>query len=244
MLTNKKDIIAQLKKDILQLQGFKTATGAAAFDHGLGPIADAFPQGIFPAGAVHEFISHTPEAAASSNGFIACLLAGLMQTDRACIWVSSARTLFPPALISFGVDPARIIFADVKKEKDLLWAMEEALKCEGLAAVIGEIKDISFTASRRLQLAVEQSRVTGFIHRYCPRNLNTIACVSRWQVTPLSSALEDELPGVGFPRWNIALLKMRNGKPGNWLIERWPGHFRFIQEDKPAAITELIRKTG
>lgn len=40
--------------------------------------------------------------------------------------------------------------------------MEEALKCGGLAAVVGEVQDISFTASRRLQLAVEQSGVTGF----------------------------------------------------------------------------------
>ena len=38
----------------------------------------------------------------------------------------------------------------------MLWVIEEALKCEGLAAVIGEIKELSFTQSRRLQLAVEK----------------------------------------------------------------------------------------
>ena len=64
--------------------------------------------------------------------------------------------------------------------------MEEALKCDGIAAVVGEIQELSFTVSRRLQLAVEQSRVTGFILRNNPRNLNTTACVTRWKITPLS----------------------------------------------------------
>src|SRR5450631_649056 len=97
--------------------------------------------------------------------------------------------------------------------------MEEALKCEGLAAVAGEIPHIDFTASRRLQLAVEKSSVTGLLLRHRPRQLNTIACVARWQINPLPSELEDDLPGVGFPRWNVELLKVRNGKPGAWQME-------------------------
>jgi protein ImuA len=39
---------------------------------------------------------------------------------------------FSPALKSFGVEPDKIIFITVTKEKDMLWVMEEALKCEGL----------------------------------------------------------------------------------------------------------------
>ena len=59
------------------------------------------------------------------------------------------RTIFPPALKFFGIAPDKIIFIDLQKEKDILWAMEEALKCDGLAAVIGEMQELSFTASRR-----------------------------------------------------------------------------------------------
>jgi protein ImuA len=63
--------------------------------------------------------------------------------------------------------------------------VEEALRCNRLAAVVAEIGELSFTASRRLQLAVEQSRVTGFILRLKPRNLTSTACVTRWRVTSL-----------------------------------------------------------
>ena len=123
--------------------------------------------------------------------------------------------------------------------------MEETLKCGGLTAVVGEIQEISFTASRRLQLAVEQSGVTGFIlHRY-PRNLNTIACVSRWKITSLPSVLHDDIPGVGFPRWNVELLKIRNGKPGTWQMEWSAGRFHNISSPFITSIRQKQkRKTG
>ncbi len=119
--------------------------------------------------------------------------------------------------------------------------MEEALKCEGLAAVIAETPELSFTASRRFQLAVEQSRVTGFVIRNNPKNLAT-ACLTRWKISSLPTVSEDGLPGVGFPRWNVELLKVRNGTPGIWQLE-WAGRFRHVS--KIAIITkEQHRKAG
>jgi protein ImuA len=160
------------------------------------------------------------EQGAATSGFMAGLLAPLMGDKGVAIWVSAARRLFPPALQGFGISPDRFIFLDLKKERDVLWAMEEALKCGALAAVVGEVREISFTASRRLQLAVEQSRVTGFVLRHAQRNVGTTACVSRWRITSLASEPEEGLPGLGFPQWKVELLRMRNGKTGVWNI-RW-----------------------
>lgn len=243
MHTSKADIIAQLQKDILPLQGFKTPANGFRLDVGLGPIINAFPDSLFPIGTVHEFISTNAEDASATGGFIAGLLAAIMQNHGACIWISSSRTIFPPALKVFGIEPDRIIFADALKEKDVLWIMEEALKCNGLAAVVAEMRDINFTESRKLQLAVEQSGVTGFILRHSPRNLNSIACISRWKITTLPSELTDAMPGVGFPRWKIELLKIRNGKPGTWQMEWAAGKFRYIS---PLVILsqEQKRKAG
>ena len=240
----KKDIILQLQKDILPLQGFNPPPPGIAIDAGLGTIVTAFPNASFPTGAIHEFLSTGIENAAATSGFITGLLAALAQSSKACVWISASRTLFPPALKLFGVEPDRIIFIDLAKERDVLWAMEEALKCEGLAAVVGEMQEISFTASRRLQLAVEQSRVTGFILRHHPRNLTTTACVCRWKITPLPSELEAGMPGVGFPRWQVALLKIRNGKPGTWQLEWAAGAFRCVPELITVLPQEQRRKTG
>jgi protein ImuA len=36
------------------------------------------------------------------------------------------------------------------------------------------------------------------------------------------------MPGVGFPRWNVELLKVRNGQPGNWQVEWMDGRFNPV----------------
>ncbi len=240
MTGTKADIIARLRRDILPLQGFKTILNNTDVDAGLGPMKNAFPNHTFPLGAVHEFICSSLEEAAVTHGFINGLLAPLMQKGGACMWIGNSQNIFPPALKSFGIAPDRIIFIEVQKEKEILWTIEEALKCEGLAAVIGEIKELSFTASRRLQLAVEQSRVTGFIVRHNSRNLNTTACLTRWKISSLPSELEDNMPGVGFPRWKVDLQKIRNGQPGSWQIEFVEGRFRHVY--KTVSLPALQKK--
>jgi len=230
MNTIRADIIAQLQKDILPLQGFKRRLGSATLDAFPDIIKNAFPNNEFPLGAVHEFISTGAEDAAATGGFVCGMLASIMQSGGASIWISSCRTTFPPALKSFGIAPDKIIFIDLKKEKEILWVMEEVLKCEGMTAVIGEMQELSFTSSRRLQLAVEKSCVTGFILRHNPHSLNTTACVTRWKITSIPSELIGGIPGVGFPRWNVELLKVRNGKPGSWHIEFVAERFRHISK--------------
>jgi len=153
----------------------------------------------------------------------------LLEKGGICVWVSYTRRIYPPALKRFGLDPDRVIFVDVPLQKDVLWVMEEALKCQGVAAVVCETHDLSFMESRRLQLAVEQSHVTGFVLRKDVKKENTTVCVSRWRVRPVRSQLRTGMPGVGLPRWQVDLIKVRNGTPGTWILE-WCGHqFRTVK---------------
>jgi len=236
----KNELIQQLQKEVLSIQRLKKASGPN-LNTGLWEVEKAFPDETFPLGAVHEFISNAKEDAAATNGFMAGLFNQLIKKGTA-VWVSNKRTLFPPALNMFGIAPERIIFIDLWRPKEVLWAIEEALKCNVLSAVIGELGELSFTESRRLQLAVEESSVTGFIHRYSSKE-NVTACVSRWKIKPLTSKTED-MPGMGFPRWNVQLVKVRNGKPGTWQVEWSEGQFKQIS-CQPLSITQIQkRKAG
>lgn len=238
MLAAKKDIISKLQKNILQWQGIHTPQTSTIRFTGLEQIETTFPNAVFPTGTIHEFLTEEPEYAAASGGFLGGLLKVLMQQGGICLWISTSRSLFPPALKNFGVDPDRIIFIDLKQRKDILWAMEEALKCSSLAAVIGEIEEISFTESRRLQLVVEKSRVTGFILRKNTKKLSTTACAARWRIKSLPSELEDGMPGLGYPRWKVELLKVRNGNPGEWVLEWHAGSFLPVLTKEPGFINE------
>ncbi len=180
----KANIIAQLQKEILPLQGYKHMAGSSGFDAGLLLIKHAFPNASFPLGAMHEFFCYGTEDVSATSGFISGILSAIMHEGGVSIWISSSRLIFPHALKMFGIEPDKIIFITLKKEKEVLWALEESLRCVGVATVIAETPEMSFTASRRFQLAVEQSRVTGFIIRQNPINLAT-ASVTRWRVTHL-----------------------------------------------------------
>lgn len=223
-IDNRSEIIGRLQKDILRWQGF------APPEHpkdkiGLGPVEGAFPNGVFPIRAVHEFISGCREESAATSGFIGGLLSRLMDGGKVCLWIGTSRLLFPPAIKTFHAAPDRIIFVNMARDKDVRWAMEEALKCKGLGAVVAELPEMDFAQSRRLQLVVEKSGVTGLVLRSTPHHIGATACAARWHIKPLPSVCIDEVPGVGTPHWEVELLKVRNGNGGRWQITWSDGHF-------------------
>ena len=235
-------IIQTLQREILPLQGFKQYN-AARVDMGFKPLEHAFPNNTFPTGAIHEFMGATTEDIAATSGFIAGLLSRLMQQGSPCLWIG-AMSVFPCALPFFNVQPDKIIFLKIKQQKNILWAMEEALKCDRLAAVVGEISNLDLTQSRRLQLAVEQSSVTGLVIRQNKQFLTNTACIARWRITSMPSGLEEGLPGVGFPRWNVELLKVRNGKPGTWQVEWSCNGFQPVSGKVVSIPEQQICNTG
>ncbi len=229
----KKEIIKQLQEKILVLEGFKKGiTDRDGPDFGLQAMESAFPYPVFPTGVIHEFISPTAACATASNAFISGLLSTLMKNGEPCLWISTKRSLYPPALKLFGIEPHRVIFVDVTRDKDALWVMEQGLKCNALAAVVTELSEISFAESQRLQLVVERSQVTGFLHRKHPRRENTLACITRWKIKPVASYVPHNLPGVGYPVWEVHLEKIRNGKPGKWQWGWWGNQFVHISPKK------------
>ncbi|MGN0019190.1 MAG: ImuA family protein [Sphingobacterium hotanense] len=244
MLRNREALISQLKNDMLLWQGVKPRDSQEE-RLGLGPIEEAFPNGIFPKGSIHEFISSGREEGASSCGFMSVLLGKLMKSKGVCLWISSFKSLFPISIKSFGVEPERVVFICMQREKDVLWAMEEALKCPGIAGVIAEVHQLDYTQTRRLQLAAEKTQGIGFILRHNPRSLAATACTARWQIKPLASYAEEGLPGIGFPRWEVELLKVRNGNPGRWEMEFSNLGLRPIfQKSNTSVLSSKTQQTG
>jgi protein ImuA len=128
-------------------------------------IDDHLPGGGLLRGALHEIFADDAGIATAFCALLAGRLAG--DTENHTIlwcerpWALDAGALYGPALLQFGIDPARMILVRPRRDTDALWAMEEGLRCGRVAAVIGEITDMSLTASRRLQLAAEETGVTG-----------------------------------------------------------------------------------
>jgi protein ImuA len=228
-MENKQQVISKLRQDLLLWEGYKAPASERREQLGLGPLENAFPNKVFPKSSVHELVCASSEQAAASGGLVTGILSMLLQKGGVCVWIGRERRLFAPALAAFGVAPHQVIFISLHKDKDTLWVMEEALKCPGLTAVVGELKAMDFKQSRRFQLAVENSRVTGFVLRNSGKLAST-ACAARWQVKSLPSTDLGGMPGLGFSRWQVDLLKVRNGHTGSWSLEWQDGKFIPIEE--------------
>ena len=129
---------------------------------------------------------------------------------------------YAPALAAW-FDPARLLVVTVRRDEDLCWAMEEGLRCSGLAAVLGETRAADPTAGRRLSLAAEKSGLPALLLRPQPAPAQAV-CTTRWRVASAASRSTPGLSDVGAPRWRLELRRNRFGTPSvseipSWLLE-------------------------
>jgi protein ImuA len=221
----KTDIIQQLRKEIIALDGLRHQPMSEAPQEGLSLFTGHFPQGRFPLGAVHECLPASRADQPAALGFCLALVQTVLPPEGLIAWVSGQPApLYGPGLKQIGIDPARVIFVQARRAADRQWAMEEVLQCPSLAAVVGEMDSLDFKQSRRLQLAAEKSGVTAFVLPSSNKS-HTNAASSRWLVRSLPSLAIDDLPGVGAPLWGVELRHMRHGKPGSWEIGWADGRF-------------------
>ncbi|WAC42532.1 ImuA family protein [Pedobacter sp. SL55] len=217
--------VERLRKQLLEMEGRTKPLHDTSTKLGLPFLERHFPNHSFPTGTIHEFVSTKPEHTACTSAFILALLAKLEGSTGMYVWIGKQRQIFAPSLPVFGILPQQLIFINLSKPRDILWATEEALKCKSLNGVISEVEGITFAQSQRLQLTVEKSGVTGFMLRTNAEHITATACAARWLITPIMSENEDELPGIGFARWQIALLKVRNGNTASFNMGWRNGQF-------------------
>src|ERR1044071_6956373 len=172
---------------------------------------DATLGGGLACGALHEFAPTSSFQRGATSGFAAAG-AGLAGAGTSTIrggevlWIATdfARSEggwpYGPGLELFGLSSRRLLALTVARQADVLWAMEEGLRCRALACVIAELTgegaEADLTATRRLSLAAREgvsARVSGLglliRHRITP---TPSAAATRWHVPPAPS-LPDRL---------------------------------------------------
>ena len=211
---SKAALLAELRTRIRRLEGLG-GEGGDVLPFGVAGMDAALPDGGLPLGCLHEVVA---EDRGAGTAFAAGLLARLAAVREApVLWIVRGRDLHAAGLVAYGLTPDRLIAVRAVRDADALWAMEEALRCKRLAAVLGEAGRLDLTASRRLQLAAEAGGVTGLLLHPEERGAGAAsAAVTRWRVAAVPS-LPDE-PGVGAPRWRLDLLRCRGGRPGTWEV--------------------------
>lgn len=148
----------------------------------------------------------------------------LPRTDAPILWVQdrlSCRETGRPYLAGMGVNRP-IIIAHVSRAADVLWALEDGLRCRALGAVVGEIwgdpPALDFTATKRLAMRSEASGVPCWLVRHAATP-NLSAARDRWRIASLPSAPNPYDAGApGNSRWSLNLFRSRQIKPSQWTV--------------------------
>jgi protein ImuA len=212
-------VLEALQKQVALLNGVVKPLASMSVPTGLQPLMAHFAGGVFPAGVVHEMVVTTQQQQAATHGFLAGVIAQCLPANGVVVWVGTGLQVFPAGLAYWGLQPHKHIFIQPQNAKQVNWVIEEALQCSGITAVVASSSTaISFTNSRRFQLAAEKTNVTGFIQTQNSTG-QANACYSRWLVQPAKSIAIQGLPGVGSVAWQVQLQKIRNGKVGKWQVQ-------------------------
>ncbi|MEL6298701.1 MAG: hypothetical protein AAFQ45_09035 [Pseudomonadota bacterium] len=202
--------------------------GVAEMDCRLGPLGLA-------ADGVHHYQAAPPEegppltmSVASTQAFMLAVAAGRLAQFAPpvpparghapepdilwCVRASFAREfgrLSRAGLRAFGLDPDRVLIVEARRDDDVLWALEEALRSRAMRLVAGCISDVALTPARRLALACAEG-ATPLLMMTDPRASPVAAAATRWRISPLPSAphpLCADMPGA--PRFSVRLERCR-----------------------------------
>ncbi|HYI48940.1 MAG TPA: protein ImuA [Allosphingosinicella sp.] len=181
--------------------------------------------GLMP--ALHEAAaaSLAPGDEAAATLFLAAAAArfAIARGAGQVLWALSRRDLFAPGLAQVGLTPERLLYAECRSDAEALAVMEEGVRHGSLAAVIGEVGRADMAATRRLQLAAEESGTPALLlRRWRKADADPLAAPSaaftRWRIGCAPSAPLPH-PGIGRARWRVELARQRGGPPFEWILE-------------------------
>jgi protein ImuA len=123
--------------------------------------------------------------------------------------------------------------------------MEEGLRCSGLSGVIGELwgdpAALDFTATRRLAVAAERSRVPCWLVRLAG-TANLSGARMRWRIASMPSIANPFDPRApGTSAWEAELFRARGHPPGRWSVAHEAGAFHLASAPGRGAMGEVER---
>lgn len=223
--------LAQLKQRIACIPALRPEARAPGrwLSTGLPPVDAHLDTAATPLGAVHEIAGHggDEEQGAAGAAFLALSLKASAPTGWIA-WVTQEGDLYAPGLAAFGLDLRRLILVSARRDAEVCWALEEALRSRALAAVVAEVGVLTLTATRRLQLAAEQAGIPCFLLRrwrtqqLAQQRAQPIAAVTRWRISPQPHSRGSDqatVPELGPVHWRLDLWRCRNAAAASWIME-------------------------
>jgi protein ImuA len=204
--------MARLRRVVTQIEAGAGLSERAPRRLKLARALDSALGGGLADDALHEIAPAEPADGAAAMGFALALAARfLSQRPSSALLIgegfASCETgaLYGPGLFAHGLPLSRLVFVEAPDADAAFWAMEEALKSGGPAAVVGEIWNLrgySLAASRRLLLAARKGRTPALLvlaSAYGQEERMSSAAETRFEIAALPSARIPAAAGRDLP---------------------------------------------
>jgi protein ImuA len=155
-------LVETLRRQIAHCEGARrpqetpVSSGSPAVDQLL-------PGGGFHRGTLVEWLAAGDGCGEASLALVAareaCRQGGVL------VVLDWAGEFYPPAVIRLGIEPGGLLVVRVANEADHAWALDQALRCPAVAAVVAWPERLAAKTFRRLQLAAEQGGSLGLLIR-------------------------------------------------------------------------------
>ena len=161
----------------------------------------------FERGALVEWLAEGDGSGAGTLAFMAAMRA---QSDGGALVVIDGRgDFYPPAAAAWGLELGETIIVRPSRSRDMVWALEQSLRCGGVSAVLCWADELNALVFRRLQLAAAAGGTLGLLIRPADYRGHPSWADVRLLVRPLLSQSESQ-----GRRLHLELLHCRNGMSG------------------------------
>jgi len=169
------------------------------------------------------------EACGAARHSFALILAAALRGP--VMWIAPAwlpHRLHADGIVRF-VDPARFLFVTPKREDDVLWSMEEALRSGAVPLVVADLSGApGLTSVRRLHLAAETGAAEGTVRPLglllTPGEGGAAGVETRWEMAPRHGA-------CGARSWALHRRRARMAPEKSWTVGMSGGRFALAAPD-------------
>ncbi len=228
-------LLEQLSHQIRAIElGGRRGSGSGlsnAISSGCQELDRCLPDGGYAPGTIIEWIEPT----LGCGGIYLAMAAArhAIADGRYLVVIDPQQRFYPPAARSMGIPIERLIVLRPDNESDVMWSIDQALRCSAVGAVVANLDRVSELQARRFQLAAEQGQALGCWLRPWKVQRAPSWAEIQWLVAPVSSH-----KNVGsVRRVGLESLRMRGGAVGRrWTLAIDTQSGRIMME-KPHAIT-------
>ncbi len=157
------NVLENLRQRLARLEKLYNRTGNKIVSTGCAALDRVLPGGGFPCGSLVEFL-----ASDDGSGTVELALRAARQAcqdGKPLVVIDRPGQFYPPAAVCIGIQPRQLLVVQPHSQADEHWAIDQAMRCPAVGAVLAWPGTIDQRTFRRLQLAAEHGGGLGLLIR-------------------------------------------------------------------------------